>query len=92
MIRLNIFMTVSERHHAEVRMIADQFIEASLKDKGCMGYDFFQSITRPEVMMICETWESRDALESHQQTDHFKRLSPLLHSLCEMKTEILEKN
>lgn len=91
MIRLNIFMTVSERHHAEVRMIADQLIEASLKDPGCKGYDFFQSITRPEVMMICESWDSEDALQAHQQTDHFKRLVPLLHTLCETKTEKFEK-
>ena len=91
MIRLNIFMTVSERHHAEVRMIADQLIEASLKDSGCKGYDFFQSITRPEVMMICESWESKEALEAHQQTEHFKHLVPLLHTLCETKTEVFEK-
>jgi len=91
MIRLNIFLTTAERHRAEIRMIADQLIEASLKDSGCKGYDFFQSITRPDVMMICETWENRKALEAHQQTEHFKRLVPLLHTLCETKTEILEK-
>lgn len=91
MIRLNIFMTVCERHRSEIRMIADQLIEASLKDAGCKGYDFFQSITRPDVMMICETWESPEALEAHQNTPHFQRLVPLLHTLCETKTEIYEK-
>lgn len=91
MIRLNIFMTVGERHRAEIRMIADQLIEASLKDAGCKGYDFFQSITRPEVMMICETWESEEALKAHQETPHFKRLVPLLHTLCETKSEIYAK-
>ena len=90
MIRLNVFMTVSERNHAEVRMIADQLTELSLKDKGCKGYDFFQSISRPDVMMICETWEDHTALEAHQQTEHFRHLVPLLHSLCETKTEIFE--
>lgn len=90
MIRLNVFLTVSERHHAEIRMIADQLIEASLKDPGCKGYDFFQSVTRPEVMMICESWESREALEAHQKTPHFTRLVPLLHTLCESKAEIFE--
>ena len=91
MIRLNIFMTVGERHRAEIRMIADQLIEASLKDAGCKGYDFFQSITRPEVMMICETWESEEALKAHQETPHFKGLVPLLHTLCETKSEIYAK-
>ena len=84
-------MTVSERHHAEIRMIADQLTEASLKDPGCKGYDFFQSVTRPDVMMICETWENEEALKAHQQTPHFQRLVPLLHTLCETKTEIYEK-
>lgn len=84
-------MTVGERHRAEIRMIADQLIEASLKDAGCKGYDFFQSITRPEVMMICETWESEEALKAHQETPYFKRLVPLLHTLCETKSEIYAK-
>ena len=84
-------MTVGERHRAEIRMIADQLIEASLKDAGCKGYDFFQSITRPEVMMICETWESEEALKAHQETPHPKRPVPLLHTLCETKSEIYAK-
>lgn len=91
MIRINVFLTTNDRHCAEVRMIADQLIEASLKDNGCLGYDFFQSITRPNVMMICETWEDQTALDAHQQTQHFTRLVPLLRTLCEMKTEIMNK-
>lgn len=91
MIRLNVFLTTNDRHCMEVKMIADQLIEASLKDAGCLGYDFFQSITRPNVMLICETWADRASLEAHQQTQHFKRLVPLLRSLCEMKSEEMER-
>lgn len=91
MIRLNVFMTVSERHHSEIVMIAHQLTEASLQEPGCKGYDFFQSVTRPDIMMICETWENQAALEAHRQTPHFQKLVPLLHTLCESTAETYEK-
>lgn len=91
MIRLNVFMTVSERHHSEILMIARQLTEASLQEPGCKGYDFFQSVTRPHTMMICETWENQAALETHRQTPHFRKLVPLLHTLCESTAETYEK-
>lgn len=76
MIRLNVFMTVSERHHSEILMIARQLTEASLQEPGCKGYDFFQSVTRPHTMMICETWENQAALETHRQTPPLPETRP----------------
>lgn len=91
MIRINAFLTVKERHISEIKMIADQMTEVSLQDDGCKGYDFFQSVTRPTVFLICETWRDQAAYEAHISSPNFQHLVPLLRTLCEDKVEIFER-
>lgn len=50
MIRLNVFIKVSDANKAEVEKIAKELVEASLKDNGCIAYDF--SRVQPEKMYI----------------------------------------
>ena len=57
------------------------------KDEGCIAYDIFESATRPDVLMICETWSDAKALAAHEQASHFTTLVPRLHQLGEMKLE-----
>lgn len=43
----------------------------SLNDEGCVAYDVFESATRQDVMMICETWRDEQALAAHSAAPHF---------------------
>ena len=52
MIRLNVFIQVKEAQRAEVINVAKELVAASLKDKGCVAYDLFESSTRPDVLLI----------------------------------------
>lgn len=54
MLRLNVFIQVSEENKAEVEKTAKELVAASLKDEGCIAYDLFKSATREDVYMICE--------------------------------------
>lgn len=56
MIRLNVFIRTTESNRAEILSVAKELVTASLKDEGCIAYDIFESATRPDVLMICETW------------------------------------
>lgn len=87
MIRLNCFFKVKEEHRAEVLKAAVRLTEASLQQDGCIAYDIFESATRPEVLMICETWRDQAALDAHSASEPFKREVKILHSLAEMKLE-----
>ncbi len=60
MIRLNVFIQVSESNRAAVLEAAKELVASSLKDKGCIAYDVFESATRNDVLMICETWKMRN--------------------------------
>lgn len=87
MIRLNVFIQVKEAQRAEVINVAKELVAASLKDKGCVAYDLFESSTRPDVLLICETWTDETALEAHSASGHFKTLVPKIEQLCQMKME-----
>ncbi len=90
MIRLNVFIRTSEERRTELIRTARELVAASLGDAGCVAYDIFESATRTDVLMICETWRDAEALAAHQQAPHFLRLVPRLRELGEMKTERFE--
>ena len=87
MIRLNVFIRTTESNRAEILSVAKELVTASLKDEGCIAYDIFESATRPDVLMIRETWSDAKALAAHEQASHFTTLVPRLHQLGEMKLE-----
>lgn len=87
MIRLNVFIQVSEEHRAAVLEIAKELVASSLKDDGCISYDVFESATRSDVLMICETWKDEASLDVHSNAEHFVTLVPKIQSLAFMKLE-----
>lgn len=90
MIRLNVFIQVSEANRAQVLDAAKDLVAQSLKDNGCVAYDIFESATRPDVLMICETWKDQTCLDVHQAAPHFTTLVPKIQELAEMKIESFE--
>ena len=90
MLRLNCFITVSRENRDELLSAAKRLTAASLKQDGCIAYDIFESATRPEVMMICETWRDQAALDAHSASDVFAKEAGTMHSLAEMKLETFE--
>ena len=78
MIRLNVFIRVPEERRLEAVTTAKELVAASQNEQGCVAYDLFESATRRDVMMICETWQDADALAAHKQTAHFVN-SPARH-------------
>ena len=63
MIRLNVFIQVSAENRAAVLESAKELVAYSLKDNGCIAYDVFESATRSDVLMICETWKDAESMK-----------------------------
>lgn len=87
MLRLNVFIQVSEENRLELESVVKELVSESLKDKGCIAYDFFKSGTRDDVYMICETWTDEESLKAHSESVHFTTLVPKIESLAAMKLE-----
>ncbi len=59
----------------------------SLKEEGCIAYDTFESATRSDVLMICETWKDEEALAAHSASRHFKLHVGKIERLAKLKLE-----
>ena len=90
MIRINVFFQVAAENRATALEIAKELVACSLKDNGCIGYDIFESSTRNDVLMICETWKDAASLAAHEQAAHFTTLVPKIQELAAMKLEKFE--
>ena len=82
MIRLNcFFMLADEEKKKAFVSLAQELVEKSRTDAGCIAYDTFESSTRRDVFMICETWQDQASLDLHAHAEHFTRLVPQIKAL-----------
>lgn len=87
MIRLNVLIRTTDTNRQALVNAARELVTASLHDEGCIAYDLFESATRSDVLMICETWRDTASLTAHEQTAHFTSLVPRMSELGELKLE-----
>lgn len=90
MIRLNCFFQAQEGKYREALDAALPLVAASREDEGCISYDCFESATRPDVFLICETWKGKSELEAHMQTPHFKEYVGIMEACGLLKLEQFE--
>lgn len=90
MLRQNIFLKVDEQNRQQVITLANQLVQKSRQDEGCISYDFFESTTIPGVFMFCETWKDLKSITDHRNTAHFLNLIPEIEALAKMKRERFE--
>lgn len=82
MIRLNVFFELNDGVTPELFAgAAASLIEQSRADEGCVSYDLFQSTTRERVMLFCETWKDRAALDQHGSSAYFAEAMEVLKPL-----------
>ena len=83
MIRLNCFFKANDGEQYKTALEAAKALTGySQHHEGCIAYDVFQSATRPDVFMICETWEDASSLDKHSA-----KYSPMMRQCGQMKVE-----
>ena len=91
MIRVNCFFQATDGdQYKDALRAAVALTEKSRSHAGCIAYDVFQSATRSDVFMFCETWESAEALNAHMHTDHFTTLVGAIEKEAAMSLEQME--
>lgn len=88
MIRLNCFFQAKSAAEYKLALAAAiELTNASRMHKGNVAYDTFQSATRPDVFMICETWENQKSLDMHSATPEFEKNVGIINSCGMLKLE-----
>ena len=91
MIRLNCFFTLADEEKKKAFVsLAQELVEKSRTDAGCIAYDILFSCTNPLTGMICETWQNAEVLAAHEKSAHFAKYVGIIQELAEMKLEKFE--
>lgn len=90
MIRLNCFFQAADGQYDAALEAAIALTAKSREEQGCIAYDVFESATRPDVFMICETWADDEVLASHSASGHFKQYVGQLEQCGTLKLERFE--
>jgi len=90
MIRLNVFISVEDVNRAKVLAAAKELTATSVKEEGCIAYDIFESATRPNVLLICETWKDSEAILNHEKSASFIKNIAILKEFTTVKVEKFE--
>lgn len=87
MLRLNCFFQANEGRYSEALEAAIALTACSQQHEGCKAYDVFESATRPDVFMICETWENEEVLAKHAATPEFAEYVGIMEECGALKLE-----
>jgi len=87
MIRLNCFFKAHEGKYDEAIENAIALVAESQRQEGCIAYDVFESGTRGDVFLICETWADQATLDAHSASEPFAQYVGALKELCDIKIE-----
>lgn len=90
MIRLNCFFKANEGKYDEALNAAITLVAESQRQDGCVAYDVFESGTRGDVFMICETWASQETLDAHSVSEPFTTFVPIIEECGQLKLEKFE--
>ncbi len=52
--------------------VMKKLVVASRKEEGCISYDLYRDIAMPNKFVVIEHWKSQDAINIHNETDHYK--------------------
>ena len=65
---------------ATVRPLYAELVEKTRLGKYCISYNLYIDQKDPGHFVFIEEWPDRQALDAHCQTEHFRRLVPLIDS------------
>lgn len=88
MIKLVVKKFIKEDKIEEAINLYAELVEATRKEEGCLKYELYQDEKDSSILCIIEEWESKEALASHNNTEHFKRLVPMIAELASRDGEI----
>lgn len=88
MITLVVKALIKEGKVDEYKRITNELALESRKEEGCVSYNLYVDIDNPQILTFIEVWKDKKAIETHNNTKHFKKLAPKLRELREGSSEV----
>lgn len=65
----------------QFKAIVETLIKETRKENGCISYNLYQDIKNQNILTFFEEWKSKNSLDRHMETKHFKDIAPKLRKL-----------
>jgi len=65
--------------------LAKELVASTQKESGNISYTLNQSFEDKRLHAMIEVWESKEALDAHLASEHFKRIVPQMAQYAEEK-------
>ena len=88
MIKIVAKMSVMEDKIEEFKAVAKELVEKSAAEAGNASYTLNQSLMDPKVLTFIEYWKDQDAIQSHNASEHFTRIFPIVAAMCDAPADI----
>lgn len=80
--------TVKEDKIQAFKTLAKELVNESKKEEGCLSYELNQDVNNGNILTFIEQWENKEAIDSHNNSAHFKFIVPKLGELQEKESEV----
>ena len=88
MIKIVATSVIKDEKREEYIQLVKELIEKSKQEQGCISYGLFQDINDPSIITFIEDWQDQKSIELHRNSEHFKRIVPLLADFRVSKGEV----
>lgn len=78
MVQVIVNMEVKDNQVSEFIGVFKELAEATRKETGCINYEMYQDEASSSSFFILEQWASKANLDAHIESEHFKRLFPIM--------------
>ena len=68
--------------------LAKEFVQESNKEEGCIEYGLHQDLEDENSFIMNEKWADQAAIDAHNTSAHFTRLSPLMGKVAEVSVSL----
>lgn len=92
MIIINAKFQVQAQSVEQYESLVKDLVEASRNEAGNIGYEHFKATENENTYLMYEIWESQEAIESHNNSEHFQTffssVKPLLAGPSDIKVRL----
>ncbi|MFT5873262.1 MAG: quinol monooxygenase YgiN [Clostridium sp.] len=72
----------------EFKMLAEKLISESRKEKGNISYNLYEDSKNCNILTFIEEWENEEAINIHNNSEHFTSIVPKFAEFKEGQSEI----
>ncbi|MBU3191459.1 antibiotic biosynthesis monooxygenase [Clostridium bowmanii] len=72
----------------QFKVLAERLINESRKERGCISYNLYEDASNCNILTFIEVWENSEAINLHNNSEHFTGIVPKFGDLKDGKSEI----